>query len=149
MEPLDTEAKFLQYVCLSRDFVNTVDASTFGSKMPRADWDFIGNMEIPVPDRQQQSNIIQFLNNETQRLDALAQAKESLIRLLLEMREALVTFAVIRGIDPDARLRNSSVSWLGRSLRNGMSVALHGFFKREISAVSRIFLYWRCRLTPA
>jgi type I restriction enzyme S subunit len=114
MEPLDTEAKFLQYVCLSRDFVNTVDASTFGSKMPRADWDFIGNMEIPVPDRQQQSNIIQFLNNETQRLDALAQAKESLIRLLLEMREALVTFAVIRGIDPDARLRNSSVSWLGK-----------------------------------
>ena len=49
MQPVETESRFLRYVCLSRDFIDAVDASTFGSKMPRADWDFIGNMPIPVP----------------------------------------------------------------------------------------------------
>ena len=113
MEPTSIEPRFLRSVCLSSRFVSDVDASTFGSKMPRAEWDFIGNMPVPVPDADTQRNIADHLDRETARLDALVAAKERLLKLLAEKRRAVVTRAVTRGLDPSAPLRDSGVSWLG------------------------------------
>ena len=50
MKPISIDPRFLRSICLSPWFVGAVDASTFGSKMPRAEWDFIGNMRVPVPE---------------------------------------------------------------------------------------------------
>jgi type I restriction enzyme S subunit len=113
MQPADFEARFLRYVCLSRDFVDAVDASTFGSKMPRADWDFIGNMPVPLPSTETQRAIADYLDRETARIDALVAAKERLLGLLAEKRRALITRAVTRGLNPDAPLRDSGLPWLG------------------------------------
>jgi type I restriction enzyme S subunit len=113
MQPVETESQFLRYVCLWRDFVDAVDASTFGSKMPRADWNFIGNMPVPVPPLKQQRAIANFLNRETARIDALIAAKERLLGLLAEKRRALITRAVTRGLDPNASLHDSGIPWLG------------------------------------
>ena len=71
MEPVEIEPRFLRSVCLSPWFVGAVDASTFGSKMPRAEWDFIGNLPVPLPDRETQKAIADYLDSETARLDAL------------------------------------------------------------------------------
>lgn len=114
MQPLETESRFLRYICLSRDFVDAVDASTFGSKMPRADWDFIGNMTVPTPRISQQRAISDYLDRETARLDALVAAKERVLGLLAEKRRALITHAVTRGLDPRVPLRESGISWLGK-----------------------------------
>jgi type I restriction enzyme S subunit len=113
MQPLEAEPRFLRYVCLWRDFVDAVDASTFGSKMPRADWDFIGNMPIPVPGPGKQTAIADYLDRETARIDALITAKERLLALLAEKRRALITRAVTRGLDTHAPLRDSGIPWLG------------------------------------
>jgi type I restriction enzyme S subunit len=113
MQPMGAESRFLRYVCLSRDFIDAVDASTFGSKMPRADWDFIGNMPIPVPPLPQQRATADYLDRETARLDALVAAKERVLGLLAEKRRALITRAVTRGLDPRAPLRDSGIPWLG------------------------------------
>lgn len=113
MEPRATDARFLRYVCLSRDFVDAVDASTFGSKMPRADWGFIGNMPIPVPGATKQRAIADYLDRETARLDALVAAKERVLGLLAEKRRAVITRAVTRGLDPRVPLRDSGIPWLG------------------------------------
>lgn len=113
MQPVESESRFLRYVCLSRDFIDAVDASTFGSKMPRADWDFIGNMPIPVPPRPQQRAVADYLDRETARLDALVAAKERVLGLLAEKRRALITRAVTRGLDLRAPLRDSGIPWLG------------------------------------
>lgn len=114
MQPVEAESRFLRYVCLWRDFVDTVDASTFGSKMPRADWDFIGNMPIPVPDWPTQRAIADYLDRETARIDALIVAKERLLGLLAEKRRALITRAVTRGLDPAVPMRDSGIPWLGK-----------------------------------
>ena len=113
MEPTSIEPRFLRSVCLSSRFVSDVDASTFGSKMPRAEWDFIGNMPVPVPDPDTQRVIADYLDRETARLDALVAAKERLLELLAEKRRAVVTRAVTRGLDPRAPMRDSGVPWLG------------------------------------
>ena len=112
MQPLEVESRFLRYVCLWREFITAVDASTFGSKMPRADWNFIGNMPIPDPDRQTQRAIADYLDCETARIDALIAAKGRLLELLAEKRRAIITSAVTRGLAPNAPLRDSGISWL-------------------------------------
>jgi type I restriction enzyme S subunit len=113
MQPVETEPRFLRYVCLTRDFIDAVDASTYGSKMPRADWDFIGNMSVPVPARPKQVAIADYLDREMARLDALMAAKKRVLRLLAEKRRSLITRAVTRGIDPRAPLIDSNIPWLG------------------------------------
>ena len=113
MQPVEVESRFLRYVCLWREFVDAVDASTFGSKMPRADWDFIGNLPVPIPDWPTQRAIADYLDRETARIDALIAAKERVLALLAEKRRALNTRAVTRGLDPHAPLRDSGIPWLG------------------------------------
>jgi len=114
MEPRSIQSCFLRYVCLSRDFIDAVDASTFGSKMPRADWDFIGNMPVPLPGIASQAGIANYLDRETERLRALAEAKERLVALLIEKRQALITKVVTRGLDPAAPVHDSGIPWLGK-----------------------------------
>ena len=113
MEPQSIEPRFLRGVCLSPAFINAVDASTFGSKMPRAEWDFIGNIPVPVPEWERQNAIADYLDRETARLDTLLAEKERLLKLLAEKRRALITHAVTRGLDPDTPMRDSGVPWLG------------------------------------
>ena len=113
MAPTSIEPRFLRSVCLSSRFVGDVDASTFGSKMPRAEWGFIGNMPVPVPDPNTQRAIADHLDRETARLDALVAAKQRLLNLLAEKRRAVVTRAVTRGLDPRVPMRDSGFPWLG------------------------------------
>ncbi len=50
MQPAEAlNPRFLLYELLTPDFVGAVDASTFGARMPRASWDFIGSLEIRLP----------------------------------------------------------------------------------------------------
>lgn len=107
------EPRFLLHVLLQPSFVDAVDSSTYGSKMPRAEWDFIGSVPIPVPPRAAQRAIVDLLDRETARIDALVAAKQRLLDLLAEKRKAIIATAVTRGLDPKVKLRDSGVPWLG------------------------------------
>ena len=108
-----THAPFLLYQILSKDFITMVDGSTFGSKMPRASWEFVGKMPIPLPPLPEQLQIASFLDRECGKLDALQAKQERLIELLKEKRQALISHAVTRGPDPTAKLKPSGIEWLG------------------------------------
>lgn len=113
LKPEKLNARYGLYVMLSREFIDAVDGSTFGSKMPRADWTFIGNVPIPFPPPSTQEGIADFLDRETADIDALIAAKQRLLDLMAEKRRAIVAEAVMRGLDPSARLRPSGIDWLG------------------------------------
>jgi type I restriction enzyme S subunit len=113
LRPEKIAPRFGLYVILSQQFIDAVDASTFGSKMPRADWEFIGNLSIPFPSHRQQTDIAQFLDRETADIDALIAAKQLLLDLLAEKRRAIVAEAIMRGLTPSAPLRPSGIDWLG------------------------------------
>jgi type I restriction enzyme S subunit len=113
LRPEKIDPRFGLYAILSQQFIDAVDASTFGSKMPRADWEFIGNLPIPFPSRRQQSNIAQFLDRETADIDVLIAAKQLLLDLLAEKRRAIVAEAIMRGLNSVAPLRPSEIDWLG------------------------------------
>ena len=104
--------QFLNYYTLSDGFINQVDASTYGSKMPRASWDFIGLMAVPVPANESEK-IANFLDHETAKIDTLIEKQQQLIKLLKEKRQAVISHAVTKGLNPNAKMRDSGVEWLG------------------------------------
>lgn len=108
-----TNPRFAQYEMLNRSFIDIVDGSTFGSKMPRASWDFVGTMAMPTPPLDEQTAIAAFLDRETAKIDALVAEQEKLIALLKEKRQAVISHAVTKGLDPDVPMKDSGIEWLG------------------------------------
>lgn len=128
-------ARFFQYEILSRSFIDIVDGSTFGSKMPRASWEFVGSINLPTPPYAEQSVIANFLDHETAKIDALVAEQERLIELLKEKRQAVISHAVTKGLDPSVPMKDSGVEWLGevpvhwevRALRRVISAIEQGW----------------------
>ncbi len=72
-----------------------------------------GDILVPVPSVETQQAIIDYLDHETARLDALVAAKERLLGLLAEKRQSIITRAVTRGLNRNASLSDSGIPWLG------------------------------------
>jgi type I restriction enzyme S subunit len=72
-------------------------------------------MEFPVivPPIPEQLAIAAFLDRETAKIDALVEAQRRLIELLKEKRQAVISRAVTKGLDPTAQMKDSGVEWLG------------------------------------
>ena len=86
LKPLAYEQRYLLYAMLTDGFVSLVDSSTFGAKMPRANWDFVGDALLPLPPLDEQRAIAAYLDRETERIDALVAKKRLLIERLEEYR---------------------------------------------------------------
>jgi type I restriction enzyme, S subunit len=71
------------------------------------------NEPVPLPPPKLQRKIASFLDRKTAAIDALIAKKERLIELLQEKRQALITQAVTKGLDPTAPMKESGVQWLG------------------------------------
>jgi type I restriction enzyme, S subunit len=85
----ETKGRFVQYSLLTHEFIAIADGSTFGAKMPRVSWDFMGNMPLVMPPPEEQTAIAAFLDRETAKIDALIAEQERLIALLAEKRQAV------------------------------------------------------------
>lgn len=86
---------FLYYKLISRRFIDFVDSSTYGSKMPRASWDFIGKVEVEFPNELNiQREIISEIQEEEIRVEQLKKKVLIEIEKIKEFREALITNAV-------------------------------------------------------
>lgn len=86
--------KFLFYKLISRDFIRVVDDSTYGTKMPRANWEFIGNQIISFPNIEQQQQITNLLDNKLGAIDVASQKIEKSIEVLKEFKSTLISSVV-------------------------------------------------------
>jgi type I restriction enzyme S subunit len=99
-------------------FLNTYDLLKiiygFGSGL-RQNLDFsdIKRMPVLVPPKKEQSAIVRFLDHADRRIRRYIHAKQKLIKLLEEQKQAIIHRAVTRGLDPNVRLKPSGVEWLG------------------------------------
>lgn len=85
---------FLFYCMLNGEFIEIVNNSTFGAKMPRASWNFIGNVQIGYPDTEEQSVICNSLNEKTKLIDQSISYIKRQMELLLEYCSSLIYHAV-------------------------------------------------------
>lgn len=75
--------------------------------------DELGSFKVGFPTPREQSIIANFLDRETAKLDTLIAKQEKLIELLQEKRQAIISHAVTKGLDPNVKMKDSGVEWLG------------------------------------
>lgn len=91
--------KFIKFLMLSSLFIDIVDSSTYGTKMPRANWEFIGNLKIPLPPLKEQEQIVNFLDEKCEKIDLLIEKTKKQIKLIKEYKTTLINQAVCGRID--------------------------------------------------
>lgn len=73
----------------------------------------IANCYFYLPDHVEQIQIANFLDHETRKIDHLIEKQQQLIELLKEKRQAVISHAVTKGLNPDVAMKDSGVEWLG------------------------------------
>jgi type I restriction enzyme S subunit len=108
------KAKLAWYVMnndISRLQFDLLSNSTTG--LANLNGTMIGQMLLAIPPVSEQTAIANFLDRETAKLDTLITKQEKLIELLQEKRQAIISNAVTKGLNPDAKMKDSGVEWLG------------------------------------
>ena len=90
---------YLEYLMRSKPVIDAINASTFGAKMPRADWQFIGGMVQPIPPLAEQAAIAAYLDKQTAAIDAAMARAQREIDLLSEYRTRLIVDVVTGQVD--------------------------------------------------
>lgn len=75
--------------------------------------ELLGDIGCPIPSVEEQLSIAAFLDHETAKIDALIEKQQRLIELLKEKRQAVISHAVTKGLNPSAPMKDSDVEWLG------------------------------------
>ena len=73
----------------------------------------ISNFILPLPPLEEQKQIATFLDKETTNIDTLIDKQEQLITLLQEKRQAVISHVVTRGLNPNVKMKDSGIEWLG------------------------------------
>ena len=84
------DKKWLYYYFLTPGFTNIVNSSTFGAKMPRASWDFIGNIKIAYPNDSEMQEIVSYIEFITSATDIAICSKQKQLEVLEEYKKSLI-----------------------------------------------------------
>ena len=109
----DLNPQFAIYSMSSGSYLDWAGSTVRGSTRDRISRFMLGKFVLPLPPLDEQAAIVRCLDNADQRIRAYVSAKERLIALLEEERQAVIHQAVTRGLDPNVNLKPSGVEWLG------------------------------------
>lgn len=104
---------FAAYCLRANGFIKEVVARSVGVSYPAINASDLVNIKIPEPSFGEQQQIANFLGQETAKIDTLIEKQQQLIKLLKEKRQAVISHAVTKGLNPNAPMRDSGVEWLG------------------------------------
>ena len=106
--------EYLHQIFTSRDFRQLGESVMYGAGgQKRVPDDFVRELYVALPDIEEQAIICEFLKSETAKIDALVAEQEKLMALLKEKRQAVISRAVTKGLDPTVPMKDSGVDWLG------------------------------------
>ena len=140
-----TTSDYLHWLFVSSYFRHTGESSMYGAGgQKRVPDDFVRNFSIPLPPLPEQRAIATFLDRETAKIDALVAEQRRLIALLKEKRQAVISHAVTKGLDPTVPMKDSGIESLG-------DVPEHWEVKRVKHAICSIEQGWspQCENAPA
>ena len=98
----------------------------------------IKSIWLPTPPRPEQAAIVRFLDHADRRIRRYIRAKQKMIKLLEEQKQAIIHRAVTRGLDPNVRLKPSGVEWLGEVPKHWEVVRLKAGDHAQLSRVGRL-----------
>ena len=97
-------------------FLQSLDYTIYitGSAQPKLSREKLGEVIVLYPSLEEQTQIANFLDHETAKIDSLIEKQQQLIELLKEKRQAVISHAVTKGLDPNVPMKDSGVEWLGQ-----------------------------------
>ncbi|MAM37294.1 MAG: restriction endonuclease [Erythrobacter sp.] len=110
--PTGISPQFLAYLLRAYDLTKVFYSMGGGLRQSMKFGD-VKWLPVMLPSRNEQQAIAAFLDRETAKIDALVAEQERLIALLKEKRQAVISHAVTKGLDPDAPMKDSGIEWLG------------------------------------
>ncbi len=113
VRPRTIDPGYLSYALRSPFFIDTIVSRSTGVSYPAINAPEIGNIGVTIPPIKEQQAISAFLDRETARIDTLIEKKQRQIKLLQEKRSSLISHAVAKGLDPNAKMKDSRIEWLG------------------------------------
>lgn len=111
---INTDHSFLWYILNSDFYLDYINLKAIGGAQPNISDSELLEFTLICPVHHDQSKIASFLDSETAKLDTLISKQETLIKLLQEKRQALISHAVTKGLNPDVSMKDSGVEWLGK-----------------------------------
>ena len=105
--------EFYFWLLESTVFKKFFDYFKTGSTIVHLYQDTFVNFSYASPPLIEQTQIAKFLDHETAQIDTLIEKQQTLIQLLKEKRQAVISHAVTKGLNPDAPMKDSGVEWLG------------------------------------
>jgi type I restriction enzyme S subunit len=110
----DINPLFLWYLFSSWLVRTQISLSSDSVAQPNLNLGSLKGLDILLPDFYEQTQIANFLDHETAKIDVLIDKQQHLIALLKEKRQAVISHAVTKGLNPDAPMKDSGVEWLGK-----------------------------------
>jgi len=110
-EPQSASVRYMFYALLAaRDHLLLIAS---GGGQPNVNQDKLRSLRVAAPPLDEQTAIAAFLDLETAKIDALVAEQQKLIALLKEKRQAVISHAVTKGLNPNAPMTPSGIEWLG------------------------------------
>ena len=107
----EIDVKYFYYLAKTILF----DRYSTNTALPSMTQENLNNFEFAIPhDIGERQSIRSFLDHETAKIDSLIEKQQKLIELLKEKRQAVISHAVTKGLNPDVPMKDSGVEWLGR-----------------------------------
>lgn len=157
----DYEIRFVRYLLLSENLRIQLKAKGLGTVQANMSNDDLYSSYLFCPPSVERLNIANFLDHETTKIDHLIEKQQQLIELLKEKRQAVISHAVTKGLDPNVPMKDSGVEWLGEvpehwdikkikylgSILNGYAFPSDGFTEEgikvlKISNIQTMYLDW-------
>ncbi|MEG6569265.1 restriction endonuclease subunit S [Thermoanaerobacterium thermosaccharolyticum] len=107
------DVRFLVYVINCPYVRSQAEIVASGTTRLRISLGSLKNLQVFLPTLDEQKSIADYLDQKTAEIDGLIADKEKLIELLQEKRQAIITEAVTKGLNPNVRMKDSGIEWIG------------------------------------
>ncbi len=110
----NTLPKFARYLMLSDLYIDVINSSTAGAKMPRVSSSFITDLPVAMPSIVEQSAIIFYLDTKTAQIDRQIELLNKKATQHGKLKQSLINETVTHGLDNSVPMKESGVEWIGK-----------------------------------
>ncbi|WP_368229510.1 restriction endonuclease subunit S [Aeromonas sp. R10-1] len=132
VRPIDRHGyRFFAYLFDSKEFRTAIQHAVKGVKVFSITQAILRGADIWLPSSEERQQIVTFLDHETARIDQLITKQQQLIELLKEKRQAVITQAVTKGLNPKVPMKNAGVEWLEQVPEHWTVTTLRNLIRAE------------------
>ena len=112
--PKKIEPSYFRHLGKSPVFINLLKMMVTGIREGQnIDYNKLRTNLIPIPPKSEQTAIANYLDSVTSKIDEAISQQQKMIDLLNERKQIIIQNAVTKGLDPNAKMKDSGVEWIG------------------------------------